>query len=97
MLFPLKIDILLREIALFYMNFCYKFSSLWSKVEGHKKAYVDGIKPIGEFVGFFFGLDHLLLQLFSVLLLFVVLAIIVRSGSLTTDFVLDIWRYPNLL
>ena len=36
MLFPLKIDLFLREIALLYTNFDYKFSSLWSKVEGHK-------------------------------------------------------------
>ena len=35
MLFPLKIDLFLREIALLYTNFDYKFSSLWSKVEGH--------------------------------------------------------------
>ena len=32
---PLKIVLILREIALFYTNFTYKFSSLWSKVEGH--------------------------------------------------------------
>ena len=34
---PLKIVLILREIALFYTNFTYKFSSSWSKVEGHKK------------------------------------------------------------
>ena len=36
MLFPLRIDQFLREIALFYTNFFYKFFNLWSKVEGHK-------------------------------------------------------------
>ena len=40
MLFPLKIVLFLREIALFYTNFNYKFSSLWSKVEGHKTKQV---------------------------------------------------------
>ena len=35
MLFPLKIALFLRETALFYTNFNHKFSSLWSKVEGH--------------------------------------------------------------
>ena len=36
MLFPLKLALFLREIALFYTNSIYKFSNLWSKVEGHK-------------------------------------------------------------
>ena len=36
MLFPLKLALFLREIALFYTNSIYKFSYLWSKVEGHK-------------------------------------------------------------
>ena len=35
MLFPLRIDPFLREIALFYTNFNYKLSSLWSKVENY--------------------------------------------------------------
>ena len=35
MLFPLKTALFLREIALFYTNFDYKFSNLWSKVEDH--------------------------------------------------------------
>ena len=34
MLFPLKIAPFEWEIALFYTNFDYKFSNLWSKVEG---------------------------------------------------------------
>ena len=40
MLFPLKIVPFLREIALLYTNFTYKFSSLWSKVKGHKATAV---------------------------------------------------------
>ena len=36
--FPIQIVLILREIALFYTNFAYKFSSLWSKVEGHYSA-----------------------------------------------------------
>ena len=35
MLFPLKIALFLWEIALIDTNFNYKFSYLWSKVEGH--------------------------------------------------------------
>ena len=36
MLFRLKIVPSLREMVLFYTNFNYKFSYLWSRVEGHK-------------------------------------------------------------
>ena len=34
-----KIVLLLREIALFYTNFKYSFSNMWSKVEGHKNTF----------------------------------------------------------
>ena len=44
MLFPLKIDLFLREIALLYTNFDDKFSSLRSKVEGHKSKLKVNIK-----------------------------------------------------
>ena len=35
MLFPLKMALFLREIALFYTKFDYKLYNLWSKVVGH--------------------------------------------------------------
>ena len=35
MIFPLKIALILWEMALFHTNFNYKFFNLWSRVEGH--------------------------------------------------------------
>ena len=50
MLIPIKIALFLRETALFYTNFNHKFSSLWSKVKGHKwRSFLNALIFINMF------------------------------------------------